>query len=94
MHLFDAVIRLSRAVIRLFEACCSAGWPSPAWDRVTVHIPACLFFAFFSLPPARPAAASQRQRSFPLPATPPIRLCAEANPEGRMSYTKPRCQPL
>jgi hypothetical protein len=49
MHLFDAVVRLSRAVIRLFEACCSAGCPSPAWDRVTVHIPACLFFAFHPL---------------------------------------------
>jgi hypothetical protein len=27
--------------------------------------PGMLFFAFFSLPPARPAAASQRQHSFP-----------------------------
>jgi hypothetical protein len=51
MHLFDAVIRLSRAVIRLFEACCSAGWPSPAWDRVTVHIPACCSLHSFRFHP-------------------------------------------
>jgi hypothetical protein len=93
MYLFDAVIRLSRAVIRLFEACCSAGWPSPAWDRVTVHIPACCSLHSFRFHPLD-LLLLHNVNTPSLPATPPIRLCAEANPEGRMSYTKPRCQPL
>ena len=63
-----------------------------SWDHVTVHVPSFCSLDSFRFHPLNCCCFTTS--TLLLPATPPIRLCAEANPEGRRSYTKPLCQPL
>jgi hypothetical protein len=63
-----------------------------SWDHVTVHVPSFCSLDSFRFHPLNCCCFTTS--TLLLPATPPIRLCAEANPEGRRSRTKPWCQPL
>lgn len=74
------------AVIRLFGACCSAGWASPGvgWMESCYSTVDHLFSGFFLLPSTHPhTCCFTFPRNFPSAS-------AEANPEGRRCTTSSR----
>ena len=82
------------AVIRLFEACCSAGWASPGvgWMESCYSTVDHLFSGFFLLPIHPPTHLLLH-----IPAKFPIRFCRSQTRTKdcrRIPYTSRRCPPL
>jgi hypothetical protein len=79
------------AVIRLFEACCSAGWASPGvgWMESCYSTVDHLFSGFFLLPIHPPTHLLLH-----IPAKFPIRFCRSQSRRTQVYDIQPRCQPL